>query len=68
MKAAAEVSRESVTTMNSIVPSWTKVEYKEAFSGCLEAFRFEAMFSDCRNAIIYGRRGVRRNTDIGRWN
>lgn len=53
------------TVLQSEAMDWSAADYKSRYAGCFDARRFSAMFSDGRNAIMYDRRGVKRDTDIG---
>lgn len=64
-EAAAARPSGVVLEMNSEVSQWTAAEYKNMFLDCPDVRRFEAVFSDCRNAMMYDQRGVRQDTDIG---
>lgn len=56
---------DSILTVKSEVPQSTETEYKNSSPGFLDVRQFKDIFSDVRNPMMYDRRGVCRDTDIG---
>lgn len=50
-----------------VVPLWGVAKYKQLCLKKLDPSRFGVMFSDRRNSTMFGRHGVRRDTNIGAW-
>lgn len=57
-----------VLTINSEDPQSTVAKYKNLLLGFWDVRRIESMFFDNRNDMMYNRRGVCRDTDIGVYN
>lgn len=51
---------------------WIVANHKLNYADCFDVHQLNAMFFNVCNAVMYDRRGVKRNTDIGvlnhRWN
>lgn len=47
---------------------WTVADCESKYADCFDIFLFNAMFSNGRNAIMYDRSGVKRDTEIREWN
>lgn len=56
------------TVLRSEAVAWTVADYNSKYANCSYLRWFNAIFSDVRNVIMYDLRGVKHETDIGRWN
>lgn len=56
------------TELRSEAVRCTVTDFKSKYSDCFEVRLFNAMFFDGCNAIIYDRRSVKFDTEIGDWN
>lgn len=56
-----------VLTLHSACQNWTVHQYRTDYLTSLDARRFSAMFSDGRKKVMFNRRGIRRDTDVGTW-
>lgn len=54
-----------MTVWRSEVVDRSVADHKSRYVNWLDARRFSAMFTDEKNAIIYDRQCVKRDTDIG---
>lgn len=56
------------TILWSKTAGWPVANYKSRYANFFDAHQFITVFSDGRNAFVFNRRGVKRETGIGCWN